>query len=647
MGLVVTSKKFWYENLNDSDFSANTSDWSSYLRTTVGEKVKVEIDFTLTNWITATTTNQFVIANVSGTDYTCTHENTGGGEYQGNNWGTFEEGYTFDIYDNSGASLVVTTGTVTRKENNVLYFSSSTVTTGTYTNADAKTKHEWNDFNFFYKLFGNDYKSPIDGSLQKTRAQLGATRTTLVTGEDLGSGAWQNGSWKIQFVSTPDSGYTQLFTFEHIFQVLPYYDSDSGASETTILNPINPLFKDGKINYDFKLECFIPTNEQSIFSNEFALSGDTTWFNKSLPNKVSPYSTTSIVYTDTVTSETLTKLTTENKVNCVVVLNDSSGNVTTADPITLKHTFLPTDASADTTDLFDTVWVNENLRTTLDAVTTSGTIITDFTAVRTSASVITLDFDIEFTAGQKALLLDGYDYMLSVVYEDSTMVFDESNKTQLIIDVNNYTVNPDIDGVISETSTLYYKHQNDIGTGGTTDYDGTIEDGVVCVSTFEIEHATYSPVLNSLAFIVEAYDTVNDTWFEIQRNDIGIDQTTFVTSGSYELQQIEVDTTRGFELKAGNQFNTYKIETGTLSGSTQPYTLTYSFKIDWQNEVSLLSADSVFYDSTLEHNGLNRNTSNYSGANNYEIRFSREYKYTIGEVQTTKVIHSPNSDIND
>ena len=650
MGLVVTDKKFFYENHNDSDFTANSSDYSSYLRATAGELVKAKIDFTLTNWVESTATNTFVIAQVSGTAHTCTHQNTSGGEAQGNNWSTFEEGYTFDIYDNSGGALVVTTGTVTNKINNVLYFTSSTVTTGTYTDATAKTKHEWNDFNFLYKLFGNDYKSPIDGSLQKTKAQLGATRTTLVTGDDLGSGAWQSGSWKIQFVSTPDSGYTQLFTFEHIFQVLPYYVSNGSASEATILDPINPLFKDGIINYDFKLECFIPTYEQSIFSNEFVLSGNTNWLNKSLPNKASDYSTTSIVYTDTVTSEVLTKITTENKVNCVVVITDgrATPKVTTADPITLKTSLLPPNPSANTTSLFNTVWVNENLRTTLDASTTSGTIITDFTAVRTSSSVITLDFDIEFSAAQKALILDGYDYLLSVVYEDSTMVFDESNKTQLIIDVNNYTVNPDTDSIVSETSTLYYKHFNDIGTGGTTDYDGTIEDGVVCVSTFDIEHSVYSPVLNSLAFIVEAYDTVNDTWFEIQRNDIGIDQTTFVTESSlYSAQQIEVDTTRGFDLKAANQFNLYKLETGTFSGTAQPYTLTYAFKVDWQNEISLPNADTVFYDNTLENNGLNLNTSNYSGANNYEVRFSREYKYTIGDVQTTKVIHSPNSDIND
>lgn len=135
----------------------------------------------------------------------------------------------------------------------------------------------------------------------------------------------------------------------------------------------------------------------------------------------------------------------------------------------------------------------------------------------------------------------------------------------------------------------------------------------------------------------------------MQRNDIGIAQNIFVTDSGTgkKLQQIEIDTTRGFDLKAGNQFNLNKIVTGTFANPSQPYTLTYGFRINWEDFESLVGADTVFYDNTLPNNGLNKNTSNYSGANSYEIRFAREYIYTVDGVQTTKTIFSPNSDIND
>ena len=642
MGLRVTDKKFYYENNNASDFATNTSDYTDYLKPCVGEYVKTTFDFELTNWIEVDTDNgyTFIITNISGTDYKV--EITGGG-----GWTDYKDGYTFDIYNNTGSVLVVTTGTVDYIDNNILYFSSSTVTVGTYTDATAKTKHLYTDFAFRFRLFGDDYKSQIDGSIHKYKGTIGDPQSlTLVELDALGSGAWQTGSFKIKYVSTPDSGYTQLFTFEHIFKVLPFFEAGQIADITNV--NIVDLFLDGTIKYDFILKSWNKDNVSKKYVNEFSSIGDVTWYNSAQDSIPTSYSTTSIVYTDTVTSEVLTKITTEKKVNCVVVITDDGGAPFVAsDPVTLKHSFLPENYTDSTTDLFDTIWMNEHLRTTLGASTTSGTIITDFTAVRTSATVLTLDFDIEFSAAQKLILQAGYNYLLSIFLEDSTLTSATTNRTNLIIDVNNYSVNTDVDGIVSESSSLYYKHHIDIGSGGTTDYDGTIEDGVVGVITFDLEHSVYAPILNSLSFLVIAYDTVNDTWFEVQRNDIGIAQNVFVTSGSYELQQIEKDTTRGFSLKSGNQFNTVKIETGTLSGSSQPYTLTYAFKINWEDFEALVSANTVFYNAALPNNGLNKNTSNYSGASNYEIRFAREYIYEANGVQTTKMIMSPNSDIND
>lgn len=644
MGLLVTSRKFFYQNKNNTDFATATGDSTNFLRTSVGELCKAVYEFTLTNFISVDPTagNSFVITNISGDNYALDILN-------GGDWTNFKEGFVFDVFDNDTAALKVIDGTVGAIIGNTLFFTSTTVTTGTYVDADAKTTQEWTDFNFFYRHFGNDFLSPIDGSPQQYHADLGSPQSTsLVTGDALGSGAWQNGSFKTKFVSDSDGGAIQLFTFEHIFEVLPYFESGQIADITNV-NTVVP-YVDGIINYDFRLEAYNIANVTSTFVNEITQVGQVTWYNSAKSNLPTSYSLTSITYTDTVTSKILTKLTTENKVHVVAVIADNgTAPFITLDPFTVKHSLLLEDFADNTTQLFDEIWLNENKRNTLDSVANSGTIITDLTGVRNSAVQITIEFDVELTAPQKLQVENGFNYLLLIYLEDSTKTNLNTNETPLILDVNNYTVNTDIDGIISETSSLFYKHVNNIGSDGTTDYDGTIEDGVVGVIGFTIAPSTKEVILNNLAFIIVAYDTVNNVWFEIQRNDIGIAQNIFITDSGTgkKLQQIELNTTRGFSLKAGNQFNFKKIVTGLFVNPSQPYTLTFGFKINWEAFEPLLKASTDFYDASLENNGLNLRTSNYSGKLNRQIRFGREYIYTVNGIKTTKVIFSPDSDIND
>lgn len=647
MGLLITSRKFFYENKNGSDFSLNLGDFTNFLRPSVAGFCKAVYEFTLTNFVSVRVSEvtSFDIVLVSGDRHTIKILGSVSGAF----WEEWKEGFVFDVFDITGSVKRVTDGTVISISGDTLTFDSSTVTVGSYDNADAKVVQEWTDFNFFYRNFGDDFNSPIDNSPQKFIVDLGSPQSTsLVTGNSIGSGAWQNGSFKLKFVSDSDDGAIQLFEFEHIFEVLPYFESNQIA-DITNRNTVVPYI-DSIINYDIRLEAYNIANVSSVFVNEDTQQGQVTWYDSAKYSVPTSYSVTSIVYTDTVTSKILTKLTTENKVQVVVVIADNGGAPFVAsDPFTIKHSLLLEDYTDSTTQLYDEIWLNENLRSTLGAGAAANTIITNLTGVRDSAVQITITFDIELTASQKLQVENGFNYILLAYLEDSTLTNLTTNETPLILDINNYTVNSDVDGFVSETSAVYNKQNVDIGSGGTTDYDGTIEDGVVATVNFTINPTVDKAILNNLAFLVLAYDTVNNVWFEIQRNDIGINQNIFVTDSgtSKKLQQIELNTTRGFDLKAGNQFNFKKITTGTFANPVQPYTFNFGFKINWEAFESLPSASTDFYDATKENNGLNLNTSNYSGAQNREIRFAREYIYTIDGVKTTKVIFSPDSDIKD
>ena len=123
--------------------------------------------------------------------------------------------------------------------------------------------------------------------------------------------------------------------------------------------------------------------------------------------------------------------------------------------------------------------------------------------------------------------------------------------------------------------------------------------------------------LNSLKFDVAVYDLTTDTWNSLRSLNIDLSDQILVN----DIQQIELDTTRGYILKDGDIFNYLKLTTDTLVGTKQYYNIQIGYRMPWQSWLEFKDAPTDFYDKSKSYNGLNQKSSNYSLDNaNYGIK---------------------------
>jgi hypothetical protein len=149
------------------------------------------------------------------------------------------------------------------------------------------------------------------------------------------------------------------------------------------------------------------------------------------------------------------------------------------------------------------------------------------------------------------------------------------------------------------------------------------EDGLLLDFAFSLDLAKQA-FISQLALKLVAFKSADESYFELDRYTI--DCSNFpIADGS---QQLQVDTTRGYNLATGDQFNFVKLETGAKVGSVQSYTGSFGQKITWQDWLANLDVDTVFYDDTQPNNNRNQKASNYSGLEGYQIKIIAEATLT-------------------
>jgi len=163
-----------------------------------------------------------------------------------------------------------------------------------------------------------------------------------------------------------------------------------------------------------------------------------------------------------------------------------------------------------------------------------------------------------------------------------------------------------------------YPHDQQIGVGvGFTDLTGWIEDGIVIDFDFDID-LTKNAFLNSLQFNLEIFNPVtNQRWIT---DSYSFSPANAVVSNG--VQQLIENTTRGYILRAGDQFNEVIINVGPQALGLQSYTGRFAQKMSWQDWVQNLNVDPIFFNALEPNNNFNNKVSNYSVLNGYEVRMS-------------------------
>lgn len=653
--ILVQSREFFSQLANGESYSLNLTDKASHLKGSAMEQLKVIYTVDV-SWD----------SNSSQADLFRVETATSISRQQGS---FIQDGMSIgdivdiDYIDSGGAfNVVVTDVTLLVVTDDLIIWTGGSAPGGDigrlFSIMTVHGKTELTGFDMRFGLIGNDevfnFQSKVDGSDQiYTAAGVGEDTgggriTTFIDCESKGNiKGWQSGSAKVRYVSNP-STYVQRFEFEHIFVILPYYLE---GELTDLQNGLQPdrFSGDSTLKYAVQLEFRdVLSNPNTAKRDIDALAlGSVGGFNQNYNGFNEKYSINSISYEEVSSGNSSDGIIvgSETKVTVIVDSVDSTFVASTS-IFGVYHSFLPpNDTYTNNTDVYKDVWLYDNKIQTLGDAPVSSSIITDVEGTFLNAGQIRIEFNVDFTTAQQALIDSEDNYVIGIQVSDTSLDTDDSDKLILSADVRNYIKNADIPGLLEIEEFEFFNHPNDVVGTGFTDYKGWPEDGVV--STFRIfTDLNEQAIIQSAKYRLTVYNSTTEESFDLDEYIFNF-TSTFVPDTPGDIQQFQLDTTRGFRLTDDDQFNLVEFGTNNRIVDDQFFNGTIAFKIRWEEWIAQADADPVFFNAAQQNDGLNKKSSNYFSSNGYEIHAVLEFVMVQNGLATTYEFFSPALEIRD
>jgi len=625
----VTNIKFLNEFKNDVGFASNPSDTTPNMAGHIMERQKAvyEVDVTWTAAVTSGDT-----WTVPGGGLNVIVRSTG-------SW--YADGFTVgDICDWIQGAAFAANITITAISNNgrSLYY---TLNTGSITDSSNATLLGITPLTALINGFGlienNDSFSIESEVTGNDQAFYGAG-----IGADLGGGVrdtnfvnmtpqgsvldWRTGSMRARFVGNPING-TQRFEIEHEFVIPPWYiDGELSNIQNNIMTPLFSGQNSLKYVFNPELRSSLsnPLSSKSVkIDNQL---GSVAWYGENFNGFQNNYQVNSINYEEQATTNSASGLLIGSKTKVTIEVQKNNGNFSVGERAGVYVSYLPSQAEYTNTTLTDLIdnFIYDNAVNSNGLASVNGQdFIENFEIINISGNTMDLVFEVDYSTLQKVRLSnlnsqgDIY-YVIGVQLGDNSLSSANSDRVMLIGDVNQYDESADIPDLLEFTKFDIYSHDRIIGIdSGNTDLTAWIEDGIALDYTMSL-NLNKSAVLNSLDFILLAYNPSTENYFELDKYSYNI----FPSVVSSGIQQLSLNSTRGYILDVGSQFNKAELSTGANALGFQEYDGVIGQKFSWQDWIQNLNVDTVFYDSSKPNNNLNNKSSNYSLLNGYEIRIA-------------------------
>lgn len=642
MPTLIEDIKFSYGIRGFSSASNDTTDTN---KSNAGEEVRANIQFRVEIVSKANVLNgdTFTTANISGSTNSLI---AGSANFITDN---FRVGDVFDFNDIAGAT-VYTGAIILLISGNYIEFddTASSIPDATYTDAEVKLASELNTLRYNYNF--TTPSNPTDLVQQLLLSVQGFKYTGLTSVGSFQTGVayvptrGNTGSSKAKRLATTVSN-VQFFEIEHNFIVLPSGNEAELVNLETLSSP-NP-YRIETVFYPQNVDLGIGTDDNTLRNIDLPrLTNDSVgWRNENFNGGANDYVLDSISYEQVGSGEVLTEIEAKSVTKVTAVISRLTGTFVTTNPYIVYHSYLPlASAFQSSTEDYKTTWIYENLLSTIDAGTTSGTIITNLTAVL-AANVLTVDFEIQYNVSQLEKIFNDGAYELYIDLEDAALTAENSNRVALKLDARRLKKNPDITGLVTMTKAEFYNHTLDFVDGVSTGFtmlEMWNEEGIMLDSLIKVDVGTDLVEIDKIDVSVIAYDSVNDTSFIIKSNEIPISTLAETLQGTDKIQQLDLDSTKNFLLKPLDQFNLLKIVNKTYSAGFQDYAFQIGIKTPWQFWQKLFDADGSFLDTSKPNNGLNLRTSNYSEIGDYVIKINILIKMKVRGIITDYNFRSPN-----
>lgn len=639
VNISIVSNKFYNQFKNNFDFSTNLTDYTTNLAGVVMEKIKVirqlDVDWRSDSSKANSFTSSGTATKLTRVNGSFIDDGFSIGDHVAMTYidstGAWHGTYEFDIL--SINDLVMTTTTIQIPSGAVLVDGAYTIMTlygrtpltaliysfGLIENSE--------NFNIVSKVSGNDqsyYGSSIGYDTGGgVRSTSWVNLSTLGTYQD-----WVTGTARIRYLNNPDAN-TQRFEIEHTFIINPYYLE---GELTNLQNNLIPTLLNGlnSLKYSFKSEfrtVLSNPNTSKIFIEEQQL-GSVGWFGENFNGFNNDYSIVAIAYQDTLTTAVSNGLLIADKTTVTIQVAKASGSISSSERFGVYCSFLPPASEyQDKTTTLVANFMYDVATNTVGAASVSGLdYIRNVSATSVFGGDITITFDVQFSSTQAALIMSHFlngdaNYLIGVEIGQSSLTNGNSDRVNLLADVNTFDESADISGLVTGFNMSFIPY-NYITTDGLSYSFLNIwnEHNFFIQGSFTLELLALSAVLNSFKISVIARD-INGNEFELDSYDFNFPNTTVLISGDY-YQLVDFETTRNYPLITGDEKNIVKmwIDPTTLVAGKKPvYKFQLGQKVSWEDWISNLNVDTNFIDTTKTENNRNFKTSNYSNQLNYDI----------------------------
>lgn len=639
---TITSRKFLNQFINGVDFLSNPSDTIDNLAANCPELQQSEYEFEIFWEARASTGNAWDFTKVDNTNFIV--ERPFGSFFDDGFWvgavcNIFGVRGTFDV--NFNILSISDDGRILRGTN-----TSSNITLSTRVNVDdlvirpdaSDVTNALTSLYYGFNVLGQEEQynktSKVSGNPQSWyfRSLSGVASSGIAQGL---YNDWVTGSIECTKLANPND-YTQKFNVKHTFRVVPFFLEGEQTNLEAKVAP-NLFTGDNTLKYAFDVDFRVGINDpnKSVKTTFDNVLGSTGWFEENFDGLDNDYEIVSIVYEDVASTDAVDGLQVSSRTKATITVAKKTGPLLAGQRAGVYVSYLPTQSEYQNTNttleenfIFDSEFHNQN-----DPPQTGlpGVIKAIGSSIVSNNLVIEVEF--EYDLAQQLRLVDqatglpNASYLISVQIGDSALPAISNDRVNLIADVNQYRASALITGLATVTKFNYLVEGETLGIDAGNPAISEIwnEDNVLIDGEFKLDLASNKlAFLDAVQFSLVAFNSSSNRFFLLDQ--FNINTAASVVSG--EVQQIEVEQSRGYTDLVDNQFNLVRINTGAKVGDEQFYSFAFGQKLRWQDWQRNNAVDSVFYDANEPQENLNFKSSNYSGLEGYEIKLIATFNTT-------------------
>lgn len=548
--IEVLSRKFYSQIRNGEAFSSSLSDFSTNLTGSVMERIRAEIEVQLSVLSLATASNAFTVNDTAKT-ITRASDN-----WEDDGWKVGDE---FSVTGD-----LTFTGTIIALDDLELTYTldTGTDTGGPYTTLNIYLTSEYLGAIWQFGLPENDDNSGIFQNVVDGSDQLYTVTGILATYKTMnatpGAKSWITGDARIKRGTLTNGVCT--YTIQQDFTILPYFLQEIEQNLIDGTSPVDYFEGLSSLKFIWNLELrkvLSDPNTQHVFTETDQL-GSVGWFNENYNGYVNNFTLESLTYQETASGDVLSGISIDEKTTITAQI--SSDGLFTLDTNVggyISAALDPVSYLANTT-MHDTLWMFDNHIVKVDTTVVGTGVIKRIQAIFVDADNITIEIDVEYSASQKALLLNEQRFVLGLQVEDVSLQRPVSDVVMLLGDFGTYEKSADVTGLLTPVSLEFLSHPQADSDVGYTSVRGWIEDNFLAKFRFGVD-VEIPARIKAIIFKLIARNTAGRE-FTIQSYSMDLSSGPLQSIGGGLFKQaFNLDTTRGFPLAVGDFMNRVRL----------------------------------------------------------------------------------------